>query len=63
MAKYISNAPRGEDLFDGQSQARLVNAMVKDIVNRDDVQSPEDSMPRIIGLEGAWGSGKSNVIE
>ncbi len=57
---YLSNKPEGEDLFDGKSQERLAKAMAKHIYETDAAKEPFVS--RLLGLEGKWGSGKSNVI-
>lgn len=63
---FIPDKPAGLDCFEGHSQERLAHS-VCDYVKRMDV-NPEDNgqavsvMPRIIGLEGSWGSGKSNVV-
>lgn len=58
--QYLSNRPEGVDLFDGKSQERLANAIAKHISAVDSIKEPVVS--RLIGLEGKWGSGKSNVI-
>ncbi len=57
---YISNQPKGADLFDGKSQERLAQAIAAHITDTDKVEKPIFS--RLLGLEGKWGSGKSNVI-
>jgi len=59
--RFLQNNPCGEDKFEGQSQRRLTEAIVSHIRSTD--SNPSNSLPRIIGLEGAWGSGKSNVIQ
>ena len=63
---FIPDKPTGRDCFDGHSQERLAHS-VCDYVRRIDVLPTSEgeadtSMPRIIGLEGGWGSGKSNVV-
>lgn len=63
---FIPDKPAGKDCFEGFSQDRLAHSMC-DYVRRIDAQSTGEgravnSMPRIIGLEGGWGSGKSNVV-
>lgn len=55
-ANYISNTPEGKDFFEGKSQ-HLVARAIYDTVNSC------SKLPHIIGLEGDWGSGKSNVIK
>lgn len=55
-ARFISNDPNGEDLFQGKSQDRIAASISNLIIN-------EPGNAKLIGLEGAWGSGKSNVIK
>lgn len=59
--RYLSNQPKGADLFEGKSQERLADALVMHITETDQVDEP--NYARLIGLEGDWGSGKSNVIK
>lgn len=59
--RYLSNHPQGEDLYEGKSQERLADALVMHITETDQVEEP--IYARLIGLEGKWGSGKSNVIK
>ena len=61
---FIPDKPTGKDCFDGHSQERLAHS-VCDYVRRIDAKPKGEAgntMPRIIGLEGGWGSGKSNVM-
>ena len=58
---YISNHPRGVDMYEGKSQERLANVLVDHIIYAD--SSSEFVFPRLVGLEGKWGTGKSNVIK
>ena len=63
--KFISNNPCGLDKFEGRSQERLVQAIATHITNNESTDSNENSetgLSKIIGLEGGWGVGKSNVI-
>lgn len=55
--KYIIDKPSGEDLYEGQSQNKLSENIAQFIVEN------ESSGKKVIGIEGEWGSGKSNVIE
>lgn len=55
-ANYISNIPEGKDFFEGKSQNLVAKAIY------DTIKSCSN-LPHIIGLEGDWGSGKSNVIK
>lgn len=51
---YISNAPIGDDQFKGQSHRRISGVMAEEI---------REGASRMIGLDGGWGSGKSNLIK
>lgn len=57
--RFISNRPCGIDKFTGGSQKRLANSIADHIINNDN----GGEMPRIIGIEGGWGAGKSNVVQ
>lgn len=67
-ANFLSNKPSGLDLFDGQSQVKVAEAIKKHIVEVDAQPEPENeqerdkALPKIIGIEGSWGSGKSNTL-
>ena len=63
--RYLSTAPHGEDLYEGKSQEKIKDAIEQYILNTDNpnIELSEAKMPRLIGLEGKWGSGKSNVIK
>lgn len=63
--RYISNHPKGEDMFEGKSQERLAQAVAAHIVGTDEGSKSgvKPAFARLIGLEGKWGSGKSNVIK
>lgn len=61
---FISNRAVGIDLYDGKSQEHLAKAICSHIT-RMDSQYPDEKqpvIPRLIGLEGSWGCGKSNVV-
>lgn len=62
---YISNHPKGADMFEGKSQERLAQAVASHIAETDEgtLEAVEPGFSRLIGLEGKWGSGKSNVIK
>ncbi len=53
--RFINSTPAGEDLFEEKAQKRLSESICNLI-------SDESAEINIIGLEGPWGSGKSNVI-
>lgn len=58
---YISNQPKGEDMFKGKSQERLAQSIAAHISGTDTTNN--SVFARLIGVEGKWGSGKSNVIK
>ena len=62
--KFISNHAIGYDLYEGKSQEKLAQAISNHITNVDKQFDGEKQplIPRLIGLEGAWGCGKSNVV-
>lgn len=64
--RFISDKPAGLDCFKGHSQERLAHSICDYMRKADAVPDGKEqkmsSMPRIIGLEGGWGSGKSNVV-
>lgn len=60
--RYIQDKPKGVDKFDGGSQKSLSEAIANHILANDKADN-ENVMPRIIGIEGTWGSGKSNVVK
>jgi dephospho-CoA kinase len=52
---YISSSPSGEDLFEGKSHEKISNTIFELIKDK--------SLPNnVVGIEGKWGSGKSNVV-
>ena len=57
--QFISNKPCGIDKFESKSQEKLTNAIANHIVSYD----KNKNLSQIIGLEGSWGVGKSNVIK
>ena len=61
--QYISIWPSGEDLTGLKPQNTISNAIIKHIVNYDGEHYQGGAMSRVIGLEGKWGCGKSNVIK
>lgn len=52
MAKILSNEPNGEDLFESKSQENIAKSIIKEIGNLG-----------LIGIEGSWGTGKSNLVK
>lgn len=67
---FIPDKPMGLDCFEGHSQEYLAHSIcdyMRQMDAKNDVDAkPEEkaysNMPRIIGVEGSWGSGKSNVV-
>lgn len=53
---FIPNEPLGEDLLEGQSQKNIAASLADCITNN-------RILTRLIGLDGPWGSGKSNLIK
>ena len=51
---FIKNQPLGEDLFKNKSQEKTALVISEKIINE-----PEF---KIIGIDGEWGSGKSNLV-
>lgn len=54
--KYIINKPIGEDLFEGKSHERIATNIAEHIKDK-------YNSHKVLGIEGEWGSGKSNIIE
>ena len=59
---FIVDKSLGEDFFEGQSQSKLAENISNYILKVDVKNTNKESLPRIIGIEGSWGSGKSNVV-
>ena len=56
--QFISNKPCGKDMFLGESQKRIAKAIATHIKDEEN-----SSFSHLIGLEGSWGAGKSNLIK
>lgn len=56
--KFIKILPQGIDKFEGGSANRVADAITNHIKD----YNLEDGIPKIIGIDGVWGSGKSNLI-
>lgn len=52
--KFLSNVPIGDDLFEGKSQEKI-GTVIAEILTNENFQ--------IIGIDGAWGTGKSNLVK
>lgn len=53
--RFIATSPCGEDLFQSGAQKKTATSIAEHIKNG-------SSLYRLIGLDGSWGAGKSNVI-
>lgn len=53
--RFISDKPLGKDLLEGESHDKIAKSIAQLI--------SENSERNLIGIDGLWGSGKSNVIE
>lgn len=51
--KFLENKPCGQDLFDGKSHDTIAQHIANILVNNN---------AKIIGIDGDWGSGKSNMV-
>ena len=63
--KILSNEPIGKDLFEGKSQERIANLILADLEKARNASAGADSISgsSVIGIEGGWGCGKSNVLK
>lgn len=52
--KILSKAPCNDDLFKGGAHKKLAKVIAEEILNDQDCS--------IIGIDGGWGSGKSNLV-
>jgi hypothetical protein len=51
---FLPNQPLGEDLFKNKSQDKIADIISQNVIN--------DPNFKIIGIDGTWGSGKSNLV-
>ena len=51
---FIKNQPLGEDLFENKSQEKIAKVISEKIINDPDF--------KVIGIDGEWGAGKSNLV-
>lgn len=52
---FLVDKPMGEDLFISKSQTKMAEIISENVIN-----NPEF---KIIGIDGDWGTGKSNLVE
>lgn len=57
--KILQNVPVGDDEFDSKSQDHIAESIKNLILNIDNEKTPV----RLIGIEGGWGTGKSNLVK
>ena len=51
---FLKNEPIGKDLFEGKGQERISDVVVEIL---------KDSRFKVIGIDGGWGTGKSNLVK
>ena len=56
LPSFIESSPIGKDLLEGQAQERIAESIAS-LIKSDRTES------NLIGLDGAWGSGKSNLVK
>lgn len=54
--RFLSSVPTGEDNLEGESQNKVAE-VISNLIKEDKLEK------KVIGLDGEWGSGKSNLIE
>lgn len=63
QANYLPTLPTGEDLSGLKPQKAISDAIARHILDYDKEHADGEIMPKVVGLEGKWGSGKSNVVK
>jgi hypothetical protein len=61
LPEFISNNASGEDLLENQPHESVAKLLFEIITNKEGKYSRLDN--HVVGLEGEWGSGKTNVIK
>ena len=56
LASFIKSSPIGKDLLEGQAQEKIAENLAHLIRNN-------QAESKLLGLDGAWGSGKSNLVK
>lgn len=52
--KFLSDKPEGIDSFQSQAHTKIAN-VIAEVIKKGEI--------KLIGLEGEWGSGKSNIVK
>ncbi|MDO8999672.1 MAG: P-loop NTPase fold protein [Bacteroidota bacterium] len=52
--QFLKNEPIGKDLFEGKGQERISDVVVEIL---------KDERFKVIGIDGGWGTGKSNLVK
>lgn len=52
--QFLNNEPIGKDLFEGKGQERISDVVVEIL---------KDERFKVIGIDGGWGTGKSNLVK
>lgn len=52
--EFLSDKPEGRDSFQSQAHAKIAN-VIAEVIKKDEI--------KLIGIEGEWGSGKSNIVK
>ena len=52
---FLTNRELGKDLFKNQSQEKIAQVITEKVITEKDF--------KIIGIDGEWGSGKSNLVK
>jgi hypothetical protein len=55
--RFVYDNPIGEDHFEGKSQEKVADNIISFIRENNEIKK------RVIGIDGEWGSGKSNLIK
>lgn len=56
LPSFIESSPIGKDLLEGQAQERIAESIAH-LIHSDRTES------KLLGLDGVWGSGKSNLVK
>lgn len=65
--RFIDNSPIGQDLLESQAQEQIADSIAK-LIDFNDNQAKDHSggkqiKHKLLGLDGPWGAGKSNLVK